>query len=100
MNPAEKQQLLIDLTKAAYRYKKIDGISRVYLQNRNRKPSEEKVSAEGDMRNESKNAPDETSMTSATTRATTEWKTAAEEERIHSPKADLVPILKRKHHES
>ena len=43
MNPAEKQQLLIDLTKAAYRYKKIDGISRVYLQNRNRKPSEEKV---------------------------------------------------------
>ena len=37
MNPEEKKKLLIDLTKAAYRYKKIDGISRVYLQHRNRK---------------------------------------------------------------
>ena len=43
MNPEEKKKLLIDLTKAAYRYKKIDGISRVYLQHRNRKPTEEKV---------------------------------------------------------
>ncbi len=43
MNLEQKKKLLIDLIKAAYRYKKMDGISRVYLQNRNQKPSEREV---------------------------------------------------------
>ena len=43
MNLEQKKRLLIDLIKAAYKYKKMDGISRVYLQNRNQKPSEREV---------------------------------------------------------
>ena len=42
-NPEEKRELFIDLVFAAFRYKKIDGISRVYLKKRTNKPSKQEL---------------------------------------------------------
>ena len=42
-SPEKKKELLINLTLAAFRYKKIEGISRVYLKRKTNKPSSEKI---------------------------------------------------------
>ena len=42
-SPEKKKELFINLTLAAFRYKKIEGISRVYLKRKTNKPPSEKI---------------------------------------------------------